>query len=127
MDLETSQAFAKVLEYLVDSIGGLIEESGSDMTEYLKSLSSEIVAYKLGIAYLWLGVAALVLVIAVAVFIFSSVKKDGCIFLVSIGLLCIALIIGMVNAYTVVECKTFPEKVVIDYIQEVYNSITYSR
>ena len=127
MDLETSQAFAKVLEYLVSSVGGLIEENGSDITEYLKSLSSEIVAYKLGIAYLWLGVAALVLVIAVAVFIFSSVKKDGCIFLVGIGLLCIALTIGMVNAYTVVECKTFPEKVVIDYIQEEYNSITSNR
>lgn len=127
MDSETSQAFAKVLEYLVNSIGGLIEENGSDMTEYLKSLSSEIVAYKLGIAYLWLGVAALALVIAVAVFIFSSVKKDGGIFLVGVGLLCIALIIGMINAYTVVECKTFPEKVVIDYIQEEYNSITSNR
>ena len=53
MDTETSQAFAKVLEYIVNSLGGVVEDKGSDVVEYIKTLGSEIVAYKLGIAYMW--------------------------------------------------------------------------
>lgn len=38
MDTETSQAFAKVLEYIVNSLGGVVEDKGSDVVEYINTL-----------------------------------------------------------------------------------------
>lgn len=125
MDKETSQAFAKVLEYLVDGIGGVIEDKGSDMTEYLKTLGSEIVAYKLGIAYLWLWFAIFLAIIGIAFLIISIIKDESIGIILGACVILIALIVGIFNTYTVIGCKTFPEKIVIEYIQSEYNSSTY--
>lgn len=126
MDKEVSQAFATVLEYLVNSVGGIIEDKGSDMTEYLKSLSSEIVAYKLGIAWLWVVVAIGLAVIGVIFLIILLVKDSDYALWVCGCLVGFGLCIGIYNAYTVIACKTFPEKVVLDYIEKEYSDISRS-
>lgn len=125
MDTETSKAFAKVLEYIVNSIGGVIENKGSDMTEYLKTLGSEIVEYKLGIAYMW-ELVAIIAAIAGIIFIIVGLVKDSE-YAVWIGgiFLGVAIIMAIVNGYTIIECKTFPEKTILDYIEKVYNSTNY--
>ena len=75
MDTETSQAFAKVLEYIVNSLGGVVEDKGSDVVEYIKTLGSEIVAYKLGIAYMWERVAIIAAIAGIILIIVGLVKK----------------------------------------------------
>ncbi len=122
MDTETSQAFAKVLEYIVNSLGGVIDSKGADTVEYLKTLGSEIVAYKIGIAYMWEVVAIVAAVIGIVLLIVGFVKdEDGCLWVGGIAL-AVALTIALINGHTIIECKTFPEKVILDYIEEVYNS-----
>ena len=122
MDTETSQAFAKVLEYIVNSLGGVIDSKGADTVEYLKTLGSEIVAYKIGIAYMWEVVAIVAAVIGIVLLITGLVRsEEGCLWVGGIAL-AVALTIAIINGYTIIECKTFPEKVILDYIEQVYNS-----
>lgn len=121
MDTETSKALAKVLEYIVKSIGGVISDKGTDTVEYLKTLSSEIVSYKLGIAYMWEVVAIVAAILGIILIIVGLVKDvEGCLWFGGIAIV-VALIIGIVNGYTIIECKTFPEKVVLDYMEDLYN------
>lgn len=122
MDKEVSQAFATVLEYIINSLGGVVEDKGNDVLQYIKTLGSEIVAYKLNVAYMWELVAIIAaiagIILIIAGFITSS---DGA---VGIGSICVivAVIIAIVNGYTIIECKTFPEKVILDYIENMYNN-----
>lgn len=122
MDTETSKALAKVLEYIVKSIGGVVNDKGTDTVEYLKTLSSEIVSYKLGIAYMWEIVAIMAAILGIILVIIGLVKnKEGCLWFGGISI-AIALTIGIINGYTIIECNTFPEKVVLDYLEDLYNS-----
>ena len=121
MDTETSKALAKVLEYIVKSIGGVISDKSTDTVEYLKTLSSEIVSYKLGIAYMWEVVAIVAAILGIILIIVGLVKdEEACLWFGRIAVV-VALIIGIVNGYTIIECKTFPEKVVLDYMEDLYN------
>ena len=122
MDTETSQAFAKVLEYIVNSLGGVIDSKGADTVEYLKTLGSEIVAYKIGIAYMWEIVAIIAAVIGIVLLIAGFIKDEDSSLWIAGIILAVALTIALINGYTIIECKTFPEKVIFDYIEQVYNS-----
>lgn len=122
MDTETSQAFAKVLEYIVNSLGGVVEDKGSDVVEYIKTLGSEIVAYKLGIAYMWELVAIIAAIAGIIVIIVGLVKDSECAVWIGGIFIGVAVIIAIVNGYTIIECKTFPEKVILDYIENMHNN-----
>lgn len=122
MDTETSQALAKVLEYIVNSLGGVINDKGADTIEYIKTLGSEIVAYKLGIAYMWEVVAIVAAIVGITMLIIGFVKcEDSCLWIGGIALVA-AITVAIINGYTIIECKTFPEKVILDYLEELYNS-----
>jgi len=123
MDSETSEAFAKVLEYIVNSLGKAVENNGTQVMEYLQGLGSKIVAYKCGIAYLWLGLAALLALFSIVMLIVCVVKCSDWSWLAAC-LLVVTIIVAMVNAYDLIECYTFPEKTVIDYITKEYNSMS---
>lgn len=122
MDTETSQALAKVLEYIVNSLGGVINDKGADTIEYIKTLGSEIVTYKLGIAYMWEVVAIVAAIVGITMLIIGFVKcEEGCLWIGGIALV-VAITVAIINGYTIIECKTFPEKVILDYIEDLYNS-----
>lgn len=122
MDNETAEAFAKVLEYLVNSLGEAVENNGASVLEYVGELGSKIVAYKAGIAYIWLTLAGLILIGAIAIFIVSLVKHSEAMTWLSACCLAVAITIAIVNAYQLVECYTFQEKTIIDYVTDEYNN-----
>lgn len=127
MDSETSAAFAKVLEYIVNSLGNVVEntaENGSEIFEYLKELGSNIVAYKAGLAWLWMVVAGVCVVFAIISLIIALVKDSGGWLAVAACAFGVALTIAMINGYQLVECYTFPEKTVIEFIREYYSTFT---
>lgn len=122
MSTEVSQAFVTVLQYITKNIGEYVENNGREATEYMKSLASNIVEYKFSIALLWEIVAAALLVLGIIFLIVSLVKDDETFKWVGIFMMAVAALIAIYNGYTIIECRTFPEKTVIDYIQEVYNN-----
>lgn len=123
MDSETSEAFAKVLEYIVNGLGKAVEDNGASVMEYVKELGSKIVAYKAGISWLWMIAAALCLVFAIAFFITALVKDEGGFMIAAVIAFGIAVTIAMISGYKLIECYTFPEKTILDYITSEYNSM----
>lgn len=124
MDAETSQAFAKVLEYITNSIGKAVDSKGADVTEYIKKMGNEVVEYKLGIAYLWEIVGIIALVVGVIMLIFGIVQCEEVATVIGIVLIIVAAFFIICNAYTIIGCKTFPEKIILDYAKHVYENKT---
>lgn len=122
MDTETSRAFAKVLEYIADSLGQFVKNNGESTTEYVKGLGKEIVAYKLNIAYLWEIVAIIAAIIGIVLLITGIVKSNDTLTFIGIIAIVIAIVTAIINAYTIIECNTFPEKVILDYVNHICNS-----
>lgn len=119
LDINFTKEMIEVLEYLFDKFGIVVDWSNNEIIPYVKELAGKIVAYKSGVAWLWIVVGAIALIVGVVGLIIAlNNGYDGwAVISVLVGVVGIVLIICF--AHTVIACKTFPEKVVLDYIQNI--------
>lgn len=123
MDNETSQAFVKVLEYITNQLGKTVENNGGNITEYVKKLGTEVVNYKLNIAYMWEIVACALLVVGIICLIVSFVQSSDGWFFAAVLIMGTAVVIAIYNGYTIIGCKTFPEKIILDYMDKFSSTL----
>lgn len=121
-ELKIAQDLIEVLEYLGEKFGIALNWGSADLVPYLKELGGKIVAYKSGIAWLWLSVAAIILLISIVLLIISLRKEDWGLFFVAACFLFLGAVIAIFNGYTLIACNTFPEKVILDYIRTIQQS-----
>lgn len=113
--MQISDEIIKVLEYLCTKIGITIDWTSSNVLPYVEQLCTKFVKWEIGTSITWIGIFIVTTIIAL---IFSKVVDWGglekgifwCIVGVTIG------VIGS-QVFDIVECYTFPEKVIYDYIQ----------
>ena len=118
-DIKIAQDMIEVMEYLSDKFGVVVDWSSTDLVPYLKEICNKIVAYKQGIAWLWIIVAIVLAVAGIALIILGMVNDCGELIFAGVCGIIIAVIIAIVNGYTLIACNTFPEKVVLDYIKSL--------
>ena len=95
---------------------------------YLQELGDKIVAYKSGISILWMVVGALIILIGIILFIVGGVQNWGFgHYVVLVVCIVIGAIVIIVNAHTYIACNTFPEKVILDYINSTISNTNSSR
>ena len=112
-----------VLTYISEKLGVAVDWGNDNLVPYLQELGTKIVTYKESIAWLWVSLGAVILLVALVSFIMTlSNKVDSLWF--SILCLVVGVAIIVINAYTIIGCKTFPEKVILDYIKQMQQ---YSR
>lgn len=110
-----------VLNYISDKLGATIDWGNAELIPYLKELGNHIIAYKEGIAWMWIIVAAISIVIGI-ICMCVSVKKDSTYLLgIAVILIIVGLIIIVYNGNTIIACRTFPEKVILEYITDIKN------
>lgn len=125
VETKISDEVIKILDYIFAKFGIVVDWSSTELLPYIKELSEKIVRYKESIAWLWITVAAVFLVIfaIAAIVLIIKIDTDTFGFVCSIAVVIIALCIGMYNGHIVITCRTFPEKVVIEYLSEQYKII----
>lgn len=128
--MQDTITFAKdlidVLDYVGDKLGATIDWSSNNLVPYIQELGEKIVNYKAGLAWLYIGLAGLLAVIAVILLIISGLNgwHDGMLF-VSACFFVAAIVIAIINAHTLIACNTFPEKVILDYLNSIKSSGGY--
>lgn len=124
MDFEMTDELIKVLDYLFDKLGVIVDWSNGEIIPYIKELATKIVAYKESIAWMWI-IFSIVLAIAGIVTCIVTVVKDADGFILFLGAAAIiaGVSIGLYNGHTVIACKTFPEKVVVEYVQDTMDEL----
>ena len=111
-----------VITYISDKLGVAVDWGSNNLVPYLQELGNKIVAYKENIAWMWVIVGIIVAVIGVGTLIGYFVSQDGVWIFAAVCCLGVAACIIIPNMYTVIACQTFPEKVILDYINNIKQS-----
>jgi len=109
----------KVLDALCDKFGIIIDWSSDNVFPYFKELCEKFIRWEIGTSITWIILAILAVVI---VGIISKVG-DSLFFIDELFymVLTVAFIIIGFQIFDIVECCTFPEKAIFDYIMLQYN------
>lgn len=119
IDVSMTKEFIEVVDYVCEKFGIVVDWSNGELVPYLQSLVDKIVNYKSGIAWLWITVAIVTLILGIVCFIYDNHNGDGGWAFLGALLVTGAIVIAIVNVYTLITCNTFPEKVVFDYLETV--------
>ena len=123
IDIETTEAFLKVFDYLSEKFGIVVDTASKDNVPYLQELGDKIVAYEKSIAIMWIIFGVVLAVFGLIVFFIGCAKDwEGIHWVMLIGCVGIGVWIIMANMYTYIGCITFEEKIILDYIEEVINT-----
>lgn len=139
MNISVSGQIIQVLEALCDKFGLAVDWSSQNIAPYLQDLVNKAVQYKLWTNILYLGVTFLITVVCWIIVWRLSKKtgfdigyafEDGRGAETFVGILGAAGIISaiafvilcFVAGHDIIACITFPEKVVIDMLQDMMAS-----
>lgn len=113
--MQISDEIIKVLEYLCGKIGLTIDWTSSNVLPYVQQLCEKYVKWEIGTSVTWIGISVSVVIIT---WVFSMVV-DWCDMekVIFWCVVCVAIIIIGVQVFDIVECYTFPEKAIYEYIQ----------
>lgn len=113
--MQISDEIIKVLEYLCTKVGITIDWTNSNVLPYLEQLCDKFVKWEIGTSITWIGIAIITAIIAL---IFSKVVDlDGFEKVIFWCIACVAIYVICKQVFDIVECYTFPEKTIYDYIQ----------
>ena len=127
IDIETTEAFLKVFEYLSEKFGIVVDTTSKDILPYLQSLGDKIIAYEQNIAIMWIIVGAVLAIFSLMVFFIGCAKDWECMhWMWLIGGVGIGVGIIIYNMYTYIGCMTFEEKIILDYIEQMMTKINSS-
>ena len=127
IDIETTEAFLKVFEYLSEKFGIVVDTTSKDILPYLQSLGDKIVNYEKSIALMWIVIGAILAVFGLICFFIGCAKDWECMHWIML----IVCVVGgawiiIHNMYTYIGCLTFEEKVILDYIDNLMTTINNS-
>lgn len=124
IDIETTEAFLKVFDYLSEKFGIVIDSTSKDILPYLQTLGDKIVAYQESISIMWIIIGIVLAVFGIAVFFIGCVKDWECMHWLML-FCCVGIGVGIVvtNMYTYIGCVTFEEKIILDYIEQIMNEV----
>lgn len=112
-----SDEIIKVLEYLCDKIGVTIDWTTDNILPYVEQLGAHLVSWEINTSITWIVLAVIAVVLA---FIFAKVcDLDGFEAFIFWCTVLIAIIVIGYQAFDIIKCCTFPEKVIYDYIKSV--------
>lgn len=115
-----SKEIIAIFDDLAKRFGVAINWTSKNILPYLQELFDKFISWEMHTSIAWICISTILLLL-LSLLMFISYKKD---FEELVALLffpwiiCIGLSIGIVctQIFDIIECKTFPEKVLIDYI-----------
>lgn len=128
--MTASEQIIQVLNYICEKVGLAIDWTvvfaNENVIPYIEMLCGKFVTYEIATSIVWLVLGIIVIILAVLLIYFSIKKEwddDGaCIFIGVIAIL-ISIPIILYQTFDIITCVTFPEKVIIEEITEIYNEI----
>lgn len=131
-----SEEIIKILDALAEKFGLAIDWTSSNVIPYLQLLCSKYINYEIVTSIVWM-IVSLIIIISTIIFIKLIYKHEGFGIIYSYDgddpslrylcmILCIAIILfslgfGVLEqVFDIVTCNTFPEKMIIDELKNIY-------
>jgi hypothetical protein len=123
--MQVSDEIIKVLEYLGEKLGVTIDWTSNNVLPYVEQLCEKFVHWEISTSYAWIAIMGVATILSLIFAIIVYKVDDGWYgvewMMFGITLL-IAIIVCGDQIFDIIECKTFPEKAIYDYIQLHFNN-----
>ena len=122
--MKISDEIIKVLDYLGQKIGVTIDWTSKNVLPFVEQLCEKYISWEIATSLLW-SVLGIVLLIAGLCFIRPAKNawrrgaEDTSVicWIITIALVVAGVSTALTQGFDIIECKTFPEKAIYDYIQ----------
>ena len=114
--MQISDEIIKVLEYMCDKVGVTIDWTSNNVLPYVQQLGEKFIRWEIGTSISWIIISIISVVVAFLIIKFADM--DGLESLIFATVIILATIIIGCQIFDIIECYTFPEKAIYDYIQE---------
>lgn len=117
--MQISDEVIKILEYLCDKIGVTIDWTSNNVLPYVEQLYEKFIMWEVNTSFAWIYIMGAITVIALicAIVIHNISDWGGFEWFIFGCILCVTIIVCGIQIFDIIECKTFPEKVIYDYIK----------
>lgn len=117
--MQLSDEIIKLLEYLCEKIGITIDWTSDNVLPYLQQLCEHFIKWEVGTSISWIMIAVITMIIALitCIVLHKNIGMESLEWLIFEAIACIALVVICVQVFDIIECYTFPEKAIYDYIQ----------
>lgn len=113
--MQISKEIIEVLDYLGSKVGLTIDWTSENVLPYIQQLCGKFISWEIATSIAWIVISVLaIIVVAILEKLFDG---DG-FFIVPVVIA--AVLIICFQTFDIVECKTFPEKTIFEYID--YNT-----
>lgn len=131
--MKFSQEIINVLDYLGQKFGIAIDWTSENVMPYLQDLGARYIKYEIFTSIAWVILCIGIMVLAGIIWIISGiVNAKSCSDIAEVvmhvsmflfwAFLVISIIVGMTQAYDIIECYTLPEKVILEYLETLVGS-----
>ena len=113
--MQVSDEIIKVLEYMCDKVGVTIDWTSNNVLPYIQQLGEKFIRWEIGTSIGWIALTVVSIIIAFLFVKFCDLDglEDIFFWLTIIG----AIIVIGFQVFDIIECYTFPEKAIYEYIQ----------
>lgn len=119
--MQISDEIINVLDYLGEKVGITIDWTSNNVLPYVEDLCGKFIKWEIGTSTAWIVMAIVTTIIAlVFAIIVNWDELEWCIFACIVAT---AIIVIGFQVFDIITCNTFPEKVIYDYIKEVYSNV----
>ena len=128
-----SQEIINVLNYLGSKFGIAIDWTSENVMPYIEDLCARYIQFEIHTSIAWVILCVGIMGLAGVIWIISGIVDANISSDISEGIeytsmvffwafLVISIIVGMTQAYDIIECYTLPEKVILEYLETLVNS-----
>lgn len=116
--MKVSEQIIEVLNYLGEKIGVTIDWTAENVLPYIEDLCVKFITWEISTSYAWIAIAGCVMVLTLifAIIINRFCYWDGFEWVIFTCIAIAAIAVIGTQIFDIIECKTFPEKAIYDYI-----------
>ena len=117
--MSLSNEIINVLEYLGRQIGISIDWTSENIMPYVEQLCEKFILWEINTSFAWIVIMAVVTILGLiaAILINRSGEMYGAEWFIFACITAITITVIGTQIFDIIECRTFPEKAIYDYIK----------
>ena len=120
--MNISEQIIEVIETLCDKFGIAIDWTSNNILPYVEQLCKKFILWETSTSVAWIVIAGIFFITTLVITII--VDWDGIEWFIFGAVAFVTLVTIGIQVFDIIECNTFPEKAIYDYIQYQLNNAT---
>lgn len=120
--MSVSSEVIEILDYLGDKLGIAIDWTNENIIPYLQTLINKFIKWEISTSIVWIVIAVFLIIFCLILMNLKGIREinievcDGMLWIPAGIFIFGFFVVICVQAFDIVECNVFPEKVLYDYI-----------